>query len=173
MSNPQPADKSQNLLDHFSDITGRVMSWLTLAMVLVTVVVVVMRYVFDAGLIWVQESVIWMHAAVFMLGAAYTLLYDEHVRVDIFYRTMSDQRRAWVDLLGVILFLLPLCAFLAYVSYDFAAASWSMQESSREPGGMSYPFIPILKSIVIIMPIAVALQGLSLLLRSLACIRRA
>lgn len=163
---------SLNRLDRFSSMTGKITAWLTLAMVIITVVVVVMRYVFDAGMIWLQESVIWMHAAVFMLGAAYTLLHEEHVRVDIFYRKMSTRRRAWIDLLGVIFFLLPLCGFLAYVSIDFAAASWSMQESSREPGGMPYPYIPILKSIVVAMPVAVALQGVSLLLRSLAHIRQ-
>ena len=87
---------SQNLFDRISDITGRLIAWFTLAMVLVTVVIVVMRYVFDAGFIWMQESVTWMHAAVFMVGAAYTLLHDEHVRVDIFYSKMSDRRRAIV-----------------------------------------------------------------------------
>ena len=131
-----------------------------------------MRYVFDAGLIWLQESVIWMHAAVFMIGAAYTLLHEDHVRVDIFYSKMSDRGRAIVDVIGVVVFLLPLCGFLAFKAYDFAAASWLLHESSREPGGMPYPLIPALKSIVLIMPVAVALQGVSLLLRSLAAIRR-
>jgi len=74
-------------------------------MVVVTAIIVVMRYVFDAGYIWLQESVVWMHAAVFMLGAAYTLFHEDHVRVDIFYRGMSLKRRGWVDLLGVVLFL--------------------------------------------------------------------
>ena len=142
-------------------------------MVIVTTVIVILRYVFDAGFIWLQESVTWMHAAVFMLGASYTLLHEEHVRVDIFYRSMSEVRRAWVDLLGVLVFLLPLCAYLAYVSSDFAAASWSIRESSREPGGLPYPLISIIKSVVILMPVAVGLQGTSLLLRSLARIRGA
>ena len=74
-------------------------------MVLVTFVVVVMRYVFDAGLIWLQESVVWMHAFVFMMGAAYTLQQENHVRVDIFYQEMSASRKAWIDLLGVAVFL--------------------------------------------------------------------
>jgi len=81
-------------LDRLSTILGKGASWLTLFMVIVTCVIVVMRYVFDVGLIWLQESVIWMHAAVFMLGAAYTLEQEEHVRVDVFYRTMSARRRA-------------------------------------------------------------------------------
>jgi len=146
-------------------------AWLTLFMVLVTFIVVIMRYVFDAGLIWVQESVVWMHAVVFMLGAAYTLRAEEHVRVDIFYRTMSERRRAWIDLVGVIVFLMPLCAFLAWASFDFVTQSWRIGESSRESGGLPYPFIPLLKSVLLLMPVAVALQGASLCLKSVRTLR--
>jgi len=162
----------QNLFDRISNITGKATSWLTLAMVIFTAIIVVMRYVFDTGFIWMQESVTWMHAAVFMIGAAYTLLHEEHVRVDIFYRKMSDRGRAVVDLLGVVRFLLPLCGFLAFTAYDFAAAAWSIHETSREPGGLPYPMIPLLKSIVIIMPVAVFLQGISMLMRSITILRR-
>jgi len=162
----------QNLFDRISNITGEATSWLTLAMVILTSIIVVMRYVFDAGLIWMQESVTWMHAAVFMVGAAYTLLYEEHVRVDIFYRKMSERSRAVVDLIGVVLFLLPLCGLLALMAYDFAAAAWSIHETSREPGGLPYPMIPLLKSLVIVMPVAVALQGISMFMRSIKTIRR-
>jgi len=172
MSRPSGTDTTQNLFDRISHFSGQLTAWLTLLMVITTAVIVVMRYVFDAGLIWLQESVVWMHAAVFMVGAAYTLLHEEHVRVDIFYRNMTERRQAITDLLGVIVFLLPLCGFLAFKAYDFAAASWSINESSREPGGLPYPMIPILKSMVIVMPIGVALQGISLLLRSLATLRR-
>lgn len=167
MSSPE-----RNLFDHISDVTGKVTAWLTLFMVLVTAIVVVMRYVFDAGMIWLQESVIWMHAAVFMVGAAYTLLDEEHVRVDIFYRNMSPKWRAIVDLTGVIFFLLPLCGYLAFVAYDFAAVSWSIHETSREPGGLPYPAIPLMKSLVIVMPVVVALQGVSMLLRSIAALQK-
>ena len=172
MSDSSDPASAQNLFDRISGVTGRITSWLTLFMVIVTTVIVVMRYVFDAGLIWLQESLIWMHAAVFMIGAGYTLLHEDHVRVDIFYRDMTARRRAIVDLVGVIIFLLPLCGLLAFKAYDFAAISWSIHESSREPGGMPYPLIPILKSIVVVMPIVVALQGISLMLRSLAALRR-
>jgi len=165
------ADQTESPLDRISSITGKAAAWLTLFMVIVTFVVVIMRYVFDAGLIWVQESVVWMHAVVFMLGAAYTLRAEEHVRVDIFYRTMSERRRAWVDLIGVIVFLLPLCAFLAWASFDFVALSWSIGESSRESGGLPYPFVPLLKSVLLLMPLAVSLQGLSLFARSINTLR--
>jgi TRAP-type mannitol/chloroaromatic compound transport system permease small subunit len=140
-------------------------------MVLVTFTVVVMRYVFDVGFIWLQESVVWMHACVFMVGAAYTLQQEQHVRVDIFYRDMSDTRRAWVDLLGVIIFLLPLCVLLGWAAFDFVLVSWSLHEASRESGGLPYPLIPLLKSIIIVMPITLGLQGLSLFLKSVKTVR--
>ena len=167
MDSPTP----DNSLDRLSSVVGRAASWLTLFMVVVTFVVVVMRYVFDAGLIWVQESVVWMHAVVFMLGAAYTLRDEEHVRVDVFYRNMSPRRRAWVDLVGVIIFLLPLCVFLAWNSFEFVTQSWRIREMSRESGGLPYPFVPMLKSVLLLMPLAVGLQGLSLFLRSLKTLR--
>ena len=160
-----------NMLDRISTAIGQAASWLTLFMVVVTFIVVILRYVFDIGFIWVQESIIWTHAVVFMLGAAYTLQAEEHVRVDVFYRNMSNRSRAWVDLIGVLIFLLPLCVFLAWNSIDFVTQSWSIGERSREPGGLPYPFFPMLKTVVLLMPITVALQGISLFLRSLDTVR--
>lgn len=153
------------MLDRISTTIGKASAWLTLFMVIVTFVVVVLRYVFDVGLIWLQESVIWMHAVVFMIGAAYTLQQEQHVRVDIFYRATTPQRRAWIDLIGVLVFLLPLCALLALKSFDFVALSWRLHEASRESGGMPYPMVPLLKSILIVMPVMLGLQGVSMLLR--------
>lgn len=166
------SEQVRNLIDRFSEVTGKLVAWLTLLMVIVTFVIVVMRYAFDAGLIWLQESVIWMHAAVFMVGAAYTLKHDEHVRVDVFYRSSSAKRKAWTDLLGVLLFLLPVCGFLLIKSWDFAAVSWSIKESSRESGGLPYPLVPMAKSILVVMPLIVGLQGISILLKSMLTIRR-
>ena len=160
------------MLDRFSASLGKATSWLTLLMVLVTFAVVVMRYVFDLGFIWLQESVVWMHACVFMVGAAYTLQQEEHVRVDIFYRGMTQKRRACVDLTGVIVFLLPLCAFLCWAALDFVWVSWRLHEASRESGGLPYPLISLLKSILIVMPLTLGLQGLSLLFRSIATLMR-
>lgn len=165
----EPARNSH--LDRISIAIGRAASWLTLFMVIVTFIVVVLRYVFDTGFIWVQESIIWMHAVVFMLGAAYTLQAEEHVRVDVFYRNMSARGRAWVDLVGVLVFLLPVCLFLAWNSIDFVSQSWRIGESSREPGGLPYPFFPMLKTVVLLMPVTVGLQGVALFLRSLHSVR--
>jgi len=164
-------NRQPGYIDRFSDATGKLTAWLTLIMVLATVVVVVLRYVFDVGLIWLQESIIWMHATVFMVGASYTLLHEEHVRVDVFYRDMVPRHKAWVNLLGVLLFLLPLCVFLALKSYDFAWTSWAMHEASRESGGLPYPLLPIVKSVLVIMPVTVGLQGVAMLLRSVRCLR--
>jgi len=159
------------VLDKFSALLGKASAWLTLFMVLVTFVVVVLRYVFDAGFIWLQESVIWMHGFVFMVGAAYTLQQEEHVRVDIFYREMSPERRALVDLIGVTVFLLPLCALLGWKAFDYVAVSWQLQEASRESGGLPYPLIPLLKSILVVMPMTVGLQGVALLSRCVRTLR--
>ena len=158
-------------LDRFSELVGRGASWLTLLMIIVTAIIVIMRYVFDAGLIWLQESVTWMHAFVFMMGSAYTLARDEHVRVDIFYRDMSPARKGWVDAAGVVLFLWPVCIFLGAAAWDFVATSWSLKEASRESGGLPYPLLPLIKSVLVLMPITVALQGLALFLRSIKVIR--
>ena len=150
---------------------GETTSWLTLFMVVATFIIVVLRYAFDTGIIWLQESVTWMHAAVFMLGSAYTLFCDEHVRVDVFYGEMSVRRKAWVNALGVIIFLLPLCVFFVFESWGYVYASWTIGEGSSNSGGLPYPAIPMMKSMLLLMPLMIALQGISLLLTSVQRIR--
>jgi TRAP-type mannitol/chloroaromatic compound transport system permease small subunit len=153
-------------IDTLNRRIGDGVAWLTLAMVVTTFTIVVLRYVFGIGPIWLQESVTWMHAAVFMLGGACALQRDDHVRVDIFYRGMSPRGRAWVDILGVLFLLLPLCAFIIYESSGYVAASWSIREGARDAAGLPYPLVSLLKSILVVMPLLVALQGMSLLLVS-------
>jgi TRAP-type mannitol/chloroaromatic compound transport system permease small subunit len=159
------------LIDRFSAATGRAAAWLTLAMVVVSFVIVIIRYALDSGYIWLQESLTWMHAAVFMLGAAYTLQRDEHVRVDIFYRDMSVKHRALVNLSGVLFFIFPLCVFFLVEGFDYVRSSWEIREVSRNSGGLPYPFVPLLKSVLLLMPVAVGLQGLSIMLQSIAILR--
>ncbi|MGI9257948.1 MAG: TRAP transporter small permease subunit [Gammaproteobacteria bacterium] len=153
--------KLRLILEKLSEFTGNTIAWLTLAMVLVTFVVVVLRYAFDMGWIAMQESVTWMHAAVFMLGAAYTLKCDEHVRVDIFYRKLSSRNRAIVDLAGTLVFLLPMAGFLVVASWDYVSTSWAIRESSREAGGLPFPFVPILKSLIPATAVMLVLQGVA------------
>jgi len=154
-----------------SEWTGRLTAWLTVPMVAGTFIIVVLRYMFDLGWIWMQEGVVWLHAAVFMLAAAYTLKRDEHVRVDIFYREMPPWRKAIVNAAGTVLFLLPVCVFLAITSWDYMSTSWSIHEGSREAGGLPYPFVPLLKSLIPLTAILIALQGIADVLISFATLR--
>lgn len=162
----------QNLIHKIENIiefTGRIISWLTLFIVLITFIVVIFRYVFDYGSIALQESATYLHAFIFMLGAAYTLKHDGHVRVDIFYRNMSTTKKAWVDLLGTLFLLLPVCLFIFFSSWDYVFTSWSLKEESGEAGGLAYVYI--LKTTLLIMPTLLLLQGTSLSLKSLLKIK--
>ncbi len=152
-------------LDQIAEYTGRFISWATLLMVLVTFLVVVLRYVFDLGWIALQESVTYLHASVFMLGAAYTLKHQGHVRVDIFYQKMSPRSRAWVDLLGTLLLLFPFCGFIFWVSWEYVLNSWNVLEGSREAGGL--PGVFLLKSLILLLPLTLGLQGISTMLRNI------
>ena len=152
-------------IDSLNEGVGRAISWLTLAMVLVTFTVVVLRYLFNIGWIAMQESVTYMHAVVFMLGAAYTLKHSGHVRVDIIYRARGKRTQAWVDLLGALLLLLPVCLFIAWISWEYIAASWSVRETSQEAGGI--PAVFLLKTVIMVMALLLVLQGISQALSSL------
>ena len=147
---------SINLIVRF---TGNGIAWLTLFMVLVTFLIVVLRYVFNIGSIATQESVLYMHALVFMLGAAMTLQKNEHVRVDIFYRKMSPRSKAIVNCFGILILLLPVCGFIVWSSWDYVAEAWRLKESSREAGGL--PWVYLLKTTIIIMAILMVLQAVS------------
>ncbi|MCU7843740.1 MAG: TRAP transporter small permease subunit [Candidatus Thiodiazotropha sp. (ex Monitilora ramsayi)] len=158
----------QRLADLFEAVNewlGRAVSWLSLLMVLVSVFVVVMRYAFDLGWIWLQESVTYMHAALFLVGAAYTLKHEGHVRVDIFYRGFRPEVKAWVDLLGSFFLLLPVCLFIFAVSWDYVAQSWSLLEGSREAGGLDGVYL--LKSLILVMAGLLVLQGLAIAIRKM------
>ena len=158
------------ILDGFAEWTGRAVSWLTLLLALTGFTVVVMRYAFSSGWIWMQESLTWMHSLVFMLGAAYTLKHDEQVRVDVIYRGLSVRRRAIIDLAGAILFLLPLCGYIFYESLPYLVSSWNVGERSREAGGL--PALYLLKAIIPIMSALLIVQGLSQALHCIATLRR-
>ncbi len=146
-------------VDFFTEWMGRTVSWLSLGMVMVTAIVVVLRYGFDLGWIGLQESVVYMHALLFMLGASYTLKHDAHVRVDIVYQRLGARSRAWVDLLGSWLLLMPVCIFIGWIAWEYVAASWSVHESSREAGGL--PAVFLLKSVILIFAATLLLQGLA------------
>jgi len=151
-------------LDLVNAWVGRLVAWLAVAMVLVTFLVVVLRYGFDQGSIALQESVTYMHAMLFMLAAAYTLQRDGHVRVDIFYQGFSRRGRAWVDLLGTLVLLIPVCLFILASSWGYVTESWAVHEGSREAGGL--PYVYWLKTLMVLMPLLLLLQGVVWLLRN-------
>ncbi len=158
-------------IERFIDWAGRAVAWLTLLMVIVTFVVVVLRYVFDIGWIGLQESVTYMHAMVFMVGAAWAMQQRAHVRVDIFYSRFSARTQAWVDLLGSLLLLLPVMIYIAWISWTYVADSWSVLEGSREAGGL--PAVFLLKSLIPVLALLLTLQALVQIIRSYQIIRRA
>ena len=151
-------------IDTFTEHSGRLLAWLVVIMALLTTVIVVMRYGFNVGSIMAQETVTYMHGCLFMLGTAYALKSGAHVRVDIFYRNFSHRTQAWVNSLGGIVFLMPLCAFIGFSSWNYVSESWIVREVSPEPGGI--PAVFLLKSIIPLMAFNLFLQGLAETLRS-------
>jgi TRAP-type mannitol/chloroaromatic compound transport system permease small subunit len=153
-----------SILDAFAEKVGRFAAWFAGLMVFVTVWVVVARYVFNAGSIAVQDMIIYLNALVFTLGAAWTLKHNGHVRVDIFYGTARPRRKAWVDLLGTVLLLLPVAVFLLWACWDYVLASWAIREKSPDTGGL--PFVFLLKSLMLALPVLLILQGIAEVLRN-------
>ena len=135
-----------------------------LIMVAATTVVVLLRYGFGIGAIALQEAVMYAHALVFMGAAAWALQRNAHVRVDIFYQRFGRRRQALVDLLGTLLFLLPVCLFLGWSSWDYVASSWATREVSGESGGLKFVYLQ--KSIILVLVVSLCLQGLSELIKA-------
>lgn len=152
------------LIDRLNHSIGRSAAWLALAMVLVQFTVVVMRYVFGIGSIMMQEAIVYMHGVLFMMAAADTLLQDEHVRVDIFYARMTAARKALVDMLGSVFFILPFACLIAYVSLDYVSIAWSVREGSRETSGI--PAIYLLKTVILVFAVQIGLQAISNIIKN-------
>lgn len=153
-----------NGIERFTEISGRLISWLTIVMVGLMVVIVFARYFLQVGSIALQESVTYIHATVFMLGLAFTLKRGGHVRVDIFYRQFSPRHKALVDLVGGLLFLLPVSVLIFVASWDYVFASWVIGETSAENTGL--PFVYLLKTLMLIMPVTLLLQGIAEIIKS-------
>lgn len=138
---------------------GRAVAWLTLGMVLLTAAVVILRYGFGFGRIYLQEIITYLHATVFMLAAAWTLRLDGHVRMDVLYRSLKPHARAWVDLAGSVFLLLPTAGLLFWLSYGYAEKAWVLGEASRETDGL--PFLYLLKTVIPVASGLLLLQGLA------------
>ena len=152
-------------IDSISRGVGNTVAYTAIAMAVVTTTVVILRYGFGKGAIAAQESVLYLHGTLFMLGAAPTLLSDRHVRVDVFYRNFKDRQKTWVNTIGHTLFTLPFCALIIFGSWDYVSESWSIMESSPEPGGI--PAVFLLKTLIPAMATLLALQAVSLIIQGL------
>lgn len=153
-------------LDAINELIGTSVAWLTLVMMFITCIIVVTRYVFNLGSIALQESVMYLHGIVFMLGIGYTLKHRGHVRVDILYARFSIKTRAIIDCLGTVVFLFPLGLFLLIGSLNYVSFSWSLTEGSAQPGGL--PGVFALKTLIPVMALLLLLQGLAELGRSIS-----
>ena len=156
-------------IDALNQNIARAIRWLALAMVLVTVTIVVLRYVFEIGAIPLQESVMYMHGILFLLGIPYGVNKNTHVRVDILYARLSAQRQTLVNLVGHLIFLLPIAVFILITSWPYTLASWRVLEGSSEVGGL--PAIFLLKTLIPITAILLGLQALSEALKSVIMLR--
>ncbi len=156
-------------LAFFSEMTGRFCSWFVALMALITCVVVVMRYGLDLGSVLLQDVVLYLHGALFLLGSSFALKRNAHVRVDIFYREFSEKKKAFVDLVGHCLFLQPVCWVIFLFSWGFVELSWRIMEVSAEPDGL--PFVYLQKSLLIALCLFMALQSFSEILKSILKIK--
>jgi TRAP-type mannitol/chloroaromatic compound transport system permease small subunit len=147
-------------IDRVNEAIGRATAWCAVLLVGIQFIAVVQRYVFGVGWIWIEESLVYLHAALFMAGAAYTLLHDGHVRVDVFYRQASARGRAWADLLGTIVFLWPVSALILVKSWPYVASGWASLEGSPETSGI--PAVFLLKSLIPLFAALLAFQGISM-----------
>ncbi len=152
-------------LERANAALGRAAAWLILVMTLVQFALVVLRYVFGTGSLYLSESVLYMYALSFMLTAGYTMAADRHVRVDVFYRDAGQRRRAAIDLAGVVLFVAPLCWLLAEQAGPYVARSWAQLEGSRSASGL--PLVFVLKTAILVFVASIATQGLAWAGRSL------
>lgn len=158
-------------IDSLNYWLGRGVSWLSVLLVLIVCVNVVMRYVFHCSFVFLQEFEWHLFAALFLLGGGYTLLKDGHVRVDIFYQRLGGRGKAWLNLVGVLLFLLPGCYLVIFTGLPFAVSSFQMGEGSPDPGGIPYRYL--IKTMIPAGFILLALQGVSMAITSFLTLCRA
>lgn len=158
------------IINLINKLIGETVSWLTLFMVLITFLVVVLRYGFNIGFIWMQESVRFMYAAVFLLCAGYTLLKGKHVRVDVLYLNLSERSKAIVDLLGSMFLLLPVCFVIFYYSWSYVINSWQQMEGSIEERGLHLVFI--MKTFIWLFAILVSMQSLATIINSFIILKK-
>lgn len=153
--------KIASLFDHINHIIGRILIWLCLVLVLLMFINVIQRYFFATNHIWQTELILALHALSFLALAGYGLKYDRHIRVDIFYEKFCPSKKAWVNSVGTLFFLIPSAVGILYFSYDFIDNSWRISEASREAGGLQG--IYLIKSFIALFSISLLLQSVVIL----------
>ena len=162
-------NRVSSFIDNINIKIGKLFSWLLLLMVLLTCLIVILRYLFNIGFIWMQELVRFFYAAVFLLCAAYTLAEDAHVSVDIFYSKLSIKNKYIINLLGSLIFLMPVCFITFYYSFSYVINSWTQLEGSLEERGLHAVFI--MKTFIWIFSFMLFAQGISIIVASIKKIR--
>lgn len=157
------------IIDRFISAIGKFISWATLLLVLIMVIDVALRYLFAQTSAFSFELEWHLFAAIFLLGSAWTLQNDKHVRVDVFYHRFSEKGKAWVNLIGTIVLLLPFCAVAFYESLSFVEASWAVKEISPQSGGL--PARYVIKAVIPIAFFLLGLQGISQALKAIQTLR--
>lgn len=152
-------------IDRINDWVGRQISWFSFLLVLVICIDVLMRYFFNQSVIWITELEKYLFAFIFLFGAAYAFKEDKHVRVDLFYSKMGPKGKAWINLLGGVLFLIPWSFIIVQVAWHYAYASWNIGESSAQPGGL--PALYLMKFGIFLGFALLLLQAISSVFRSL------
>jgi len=155
-----------DLADRLTTAVGRAASWCALGVVLLGFAVVLLRYVLGIGSIWLQESILYAHAALFLLAAAWTLKEDGHVRVDVFYANASPRRKAWIDVGGALFLLLPFALAIVFFALPYVQRSWALLERSRETSGL--PLVFALKTLIPLFALLLVLQGAAQVIRAVA-----
>ncbi len=151
-------------IDRVNEKLGEFLSWCLLAMIIITFIVVLFRYFLNTGWVWMQESVMYLHGIAFTIPAAYSFLKEAHVRVDVLYSQVDFEKRAFCNIAGTVLFLIPTCLLTIYYGFPYVLDSWLNLEDSQEAGGI--PAVFLLKSLTIIFPFFLMLQGISKLLNN-------
>ena len=159
-------------IDKFTEYSGRIISWLILLLVLLTCYDVFMRYLFNSGTVALQELEWHLFALIFLLGGAYTLKHDDHVRVDVIFNSkhLNDRQRAWINIVGMLVFLTPFCILILISAWPFVQNAFWYQEGSPDPGGLPYRFV--IKSSILIGFGLLLIQGFAELLRNILVLKQ-
>ena len=158
--------KISSLFDKINEFVGKNISWFIILMVIVQLAIVMSRYIYGIGFLKLQELLIYLHGSLFTLAAGYTLLKDEHVRVDLIYREASQKYKSLINIFGSLIFLIPFCLLTFSTSLPYVRRSWKILEGSPETSGLNAVFI--LKSVLVIFPILLLLQSFSIIFKNLS-----